>query len=442
VSGFLLLASVLVLRGATVHTAEGPAIPNGVVVIDGGKIAAVGGPGTPVPEGADVLQLAGRHVAPAFFTPASLIGLSEIQAVRATVDVTEIGEFNAEARPEVAANFDSEAMPVTRSNGVLFAALVPRGSVLPGAASVITLEGWTRDDACVKCPAAIVVEWPEMMIDRSPNARPSAKTQEKRRDEALKTIREAFHSAAAWRKAKAAAGQPGVPAHDDIAPMAALVPALEGTMPLLIHADKKPQMEAALRFVDEELKEKKIRIVFLGGRDAPELAPTLAARGIPVIVDGTLRLPLRTDEPYDAPYALPGQLAKAGVLVAVTDSSRSAARVRDLPNHAAMAAAFGLDPLEALRAVTLNPARIYGVDDRIGSIAPGKDASIGVWTGDPLQITSNLVGLFRRGEALDLSDRHKRLWERYSKRPKPAMAIGSPPAPVAPAAPALPAPKK
>ena len=116
----------------------------------------------------------------------------------------------------------------------------------------------------------------------------------------------------------------------------------------------------------------------------------------------------------------------------MTDGSRGAAHVRDLPNHAAMAAAFGLDPLEALRAVTLNPARIYGLDERIGSIAPGKDASLSVWTGDPLQITSVLVGLYQKGEPLDLSDRHKRLWERYRNRPKPALP--APPVVVAPPA--------
>jgi imidazolonepropionase-like amidohydrolase len=426
VSGVLLVATVLVLKGATVHTAEGPALPNGVVVIEDGMIAAVGGAGTPFPDGAKVVDLTGKHVSPAFFTPASSIGLSEIGAVRATNDVTEIGEINPEARPEVAANFDSEAMPVTRSNGVLFAALIPRGSVLPGAASVVTLEGWTREDACVACPAAVVIEWPEMMIDRSVEARPSAKIQEQRRDEALKTIRDAFRNAASWKRAKAAAGKPGVPAHDDAAPMAALAPVLDGTVPLLIHADRKSQIEAALRFVDEELKDAKVRVILLGGHDAPKVAETLAERKIPVVVDGTLRLPYRTDEPYDASYALPGELAKAGVAVAITDGSRSAAQVRDLPNHAAMAAAFGLDPLEALRAITLVPARIYGVEGRIGSIAVGKEASLAVWTGDPLQITSGLVALLQKGVALDLSDRHKRLWERYRKRPKPEAASPAP----------------
>ncbi|MGE5347419.1 MAG: amidohydrolase family protein, partial [Acidithiobacillales bacterium] len=193
---------------------------------------------------------------------------------------------------------------------------------------------------------------------------------------------------------------------------------LEGKIPLLIRAARKSQMEAALRFVDEELKGEKVRVVFLGGDDAPEMARMLAARQIPVIVDGTLRLPLRTDEAYDAPYTVPARLAKAGVLVALTDGAESAARVRDLPNHAAMAMAFGLEPLEALRSVTLNPARIYGVADRIGSIAPGKDASFAVWTGDPLEITSNLVALYQKGVSLELSDRQKRLWEKYRNRPK------------------------
>ena len=429
-SGSVLLAAVLVLKGATVHTAEGPALRGGIVVVENGRITAVGGPETAVPPGAKVVDLSGKHVAPAFFTPASNIGLMEIPSVRSTVDVTEIGGINPEVRPEVAANFDSEEMAVTRSNGVLFAALVPRGSVLPGAASVVSLMGWTREDACVKCPAAIVVEWPELMIDRAPGARTSVRGQERRRDDAVRTIRDAFRGAAAWKKAKDAAGQPGIPAHDEIASMAALAPALEGKIPLMIHADRKPQIEAALRFVDEDLKEYPVRLILLGASDAASMAAKLAERKIPVIVDGTLRLPLRSDEPYDAPYALAGELAAAGVVVAITDGARSAEKVRDLPNNAAMAAAFGLDPLEALRAITLNPAKIYGVDDRIGSITVGKDASLAVWTGDPLQITSSLVALYQKGESLDLSDRHKRLWERYRKRPKPAAAATTaPPAP-------------
>lgn len=421
-----LLAAVLVLRGATVHTAAGPAIPNGVVVVEGGKIVAVGGPDTPVPAGATVVNASGRHVAPAFFAPASLVGLVEIPAVRATNDVTEIAEINPEARPDAAMNLDSETLPVTRSNGVLFAALAPRGSTFPGAASVVALEGWTREDACVACPAAVLLEWPEMGIDRRADARPAAWAQEKRRDEALDLIRRTFRGAAEVRTARAAEGKAGVPAHDANAPYAALGAVLDGSIPLVVRAQRKTQIDAALRFLDEDLGGTRARMVILGGYDAPRSAAALAARRVPVILDTVLQLPLREDDAYDAPYAIAGELAKAGVLVAIGNgqSPMAAATTRDLPNHAAMAVSFGLDPLEALRAITLNPARIYGVDGRIGSLEKGKDASFAVWTGDPLRTESTLVALWDKGVALDLADRHKRLWERYEKRPKPAPAGG------------------
>jgi imidazolonepropionase-like amidohydrolase len=419
-----LLAAVLVLKGATVHTAAGPAIPNGTVVVEAGKIVAVGGPETPVPAGATVVDASGRHLAPAFFAPASLVGLVEIEAVRATNDVTENAEINPEARPDVALNLDSETLPVTRSNGVLFAALAPRGSTFPGAASVVTLNGWTREDACVKCPAAVLVEWPEMSIDRRPDARPPARTQERRRDEALDLIRRTFRSASAYRTARAAEGKAGVPAHDAVASLEALSAVLDGSIPLVVRAERKTQIDAALRFLDEDLKGEKVRLVLLGGYDAPMSAAALAERKIPVILDAVLELPLREDDPYDAPFAKAGELAKAGVLVAVGNgqTTMAAATTRDLPNHAAMAAAFGLDRLEALRAITLNPARIYGVDARIGSLEKGKDASFALWTGDPLLTSSVVTGLWDKGVALDLSDRHKRLWERYRSRPKPAAA--------------------
>lgn len=416
----LLLASVLVLKGATVHTAVGPAIANGVVVIAEGKILAVGGPETPVPAGADVVDVAGKHVAPAFFAPASLVGLVEIQAVRATNDVTEVGEINPEARPDAAMNLDSETLPVTRSGGVLFAALAPRGSTFPGAASVMTLNGWTREDACVKCPAAVLLEWPAMSIDRRPEARPAARVQERRRDDALELIRKTFRDAAAYRTAKTAEGRVGVPGHDEVVALSAMREVLDGSIPLVIRAERKTQIDAALRFLDEELKGEKVRPVILGGADAPKVAGALAARRIPVILDAVLTLPLREDDPYDAPFTRAAELTKAGVVVAIGNgqTTMAAATTRDLPNHAAMAAAFGLDRLDALRAITLNPAKIYGVDAKIGSLEKGKDASLAVFTGDPLLTESNVVALYDEGVPLDLSDRHKRLWERYRNRPK------------------------
>jgi len=421
-SGLAILAAVVVLKGATVHTAAGPKIADGVVVMTDGTLTAVGGPATPVPAGATVVDVTGKHLSPALVAPATLTGLIEIEAVRATVDVTEVGEINPEARPDVALNLDSESLPVARSNGVLFGLLVPRGSVVPGAASLVAFDGYTREDACVVCPAAVVLEWPEMLIDRAPGARPSVKRQEKRRDEALAKLREAFRAARAYRTAKGAEGKPGIPAHDADATFAALVPVLDGKVPLLVRASTRQQIEAVLRFVDEDLAGDPVRLVLLGAEDAPRLAERLAARKVPVILDGVQKLPRRSDDPYDAPFAIAGELARAGVPVAIGSGSGAsdAALTRTLPDHAATAAAFGLDRLEALRAVTLTPARIAGAEARIGSLEAGKEADVVVWSGDPLDGTSRVTALYHAGRALDLADRHSRLWERYKARPTPA----------------------
>lgn len=423
-SGSLLLASVLVLKGATVHPASGPAIPDGTVVVEDGRVAAVGGPELPVPEGAEVRDLAGKHLSPPLFVPATALGLVEIAALEPSVDVAETAGPRPDSRPDAAMNLDSELLPVARSGGLLHGLLVPSGSVLPGSAAAVRLNGWTREDACLACPAAVVVEWPRMAIDRSKDARPSARKQEKARDEAISTIRTAFRDAAAYRRAKAAeaSGGPVVPRD---ARLAALVPALDGTVPLLVRARTKREIEAVLRFVDEDLAappgQAPVRLVLLGAADAWRLAPRLGERKVGVVLDGTLVLPERPDEPYDTPFAAAGVLEKAGVLVAITNGSDAggAAQARELPVHAAVAAAHGLDRVAALRTITLNPARLFGLSASLGSIEPGKEASFAVWSGDPLDGRSAVEALFDRGAELDLSDRQKRLRDRYRDRPKP-----------------------
>ena len=440
-TGSLLLAAALVFKGATVHTAAAPPIENGVVVVEEGRIVAVGGPDTPVPDGATVVDVTGKHLAPPFFSAASLVGLAEIGAVKATVDVTEVGTINPEARPDVAFNLDSETLPVARANGVLYAALLPSGSVLPGSVSVMALDGWTREDACVRCPAAVALEWPRMSIDRSRGARPPAKKQEKARDEALATIRRAFQDARAFRAAKEAEGKPGVPAHDGVDSLAALVPVLEGKVPLLVKARTKAEIDAFLKLLDGDLASEKVRAVLVSGEDAVLVAPELARRGIPLVVDGTLELPERSDDPYDAAFTLPRDAAAAGLLVAVTAGSGldGAWGARNLPDHAARAAAYGLDRLEALRSITLNPARIYGVEDRIGSLEAGKDGSLAVWSGDPLEITSRLEALYLKGREVSLESRQTRLRDRYEARPRTGGVRPETPAvPAAAAAPSVP----
>jgi len=400
--------------GGTLHPVSGPDVANGTLLVRDGKIAAMGA-GLAVPPGAKVVDLKGGHLYPSLFPPLTGLGLVEISSVRATVDTTELGEINPQARPDFAMNFDSELLPVARSAGILIAGVAPLGGIVSGSLAAMKLEGWTREDATLKAPAAIVVRWPDLTIDRSPAARLSVRLQEKRRDEALQKLKDVFAEARAYARARAAEGKAGIPRHDDDPRLEALRPATEGKMPVIVVAQRVAQIRAALAWAREE----KLAIVLAGARDGWRVAADIAKANVPVIVEQPIELPTRQDEPYDANYACVGVLSKAGVRVAFTDGS-NASNARNLPHQAAAAVAFGFPREKAVEAMTLEPARILGVADRVGSLEPGKDATVIVTDGDILDLRTRVVAAYLDGRALDLSDKQKRLYERYKNRPKPA----------------------
>ena len=392
---------------------SGPDIAKGTVVFTDGKIVAVG-PNVSVPAGAKVVDVSGKHVYPSLIPAATNLGLVEIGAVRATVDVAEIGDINPDARADVAMNLDSEQIPVTRSAGVLVAGITPTGGIVSGSGAAMKLDGWTREDASLRSPAYLAVTWPDLSIDRSPQARFSVRIQEKRRDEAVAKLKDVFAEARAYGKARAAEGKAGIPRHDADPRLEALQPAIEGKLPVLVVADSLRQIRAALAWAKEE----NLRIVIGGGRDAWRAAAELAQARVPVVLDPVIGLPARADEPYDAPFANAAVLAKAGVAVAISEGDSSF--VRNLAHQASVAMAFGLSPEKALQAITLEPARILGIADRVGSLEPGKDATLFISDRDVLDFRYNVIAAYVDGRALDLSDRHKRLYERYRSRPKPA----------------------
>ena len=407
-----LSAETIVLIGGTVHPVNGPDIPKGTVVITDGKIAAVGANVT-APAGAKLVDVSGKHVYPSLVAAATNLGLIEIGAVRATVDIAEVGEINPQARADVAMNFDSELLPVTRSAGVLVAGVTPTGGIVSGSGAAMKLDGWTREDAAIRSPAYVTVTWPDLSIDRSPQSRFSVRIQEKRRDEAVAKLKDVFADARAYLSARGAEGKTGIPRHDADPRLEALSPAIEGKIPVLVIADSLLQIRAALAWAKEE----HLKIVIGGGRDAWRVATELAQAGVPVVLDPVIGLPTRADEPYDAPFAAPRILSKAGVRVAITEGDSSFAR--NLAHHASVAMAFGFPREKALEAITLEPARILGIADRVGSIEPGKDATLFVSDRDVLDFRYNVVAAYVDGRPLDLSDRHKRLYERYKNRPKP-----------------------
>ena len=406
---------VFSIVGAVVHPVSGPDIAKGTVVVRDGKIVSVTAGGLADPGGPTV-DGSGRHVYPSLFPPLTALGLSEIGAVRATVDKSELGEINPDARASVAVNFDSELLPVARSGGILVAGVTPTGGLLSGSVAAMKMEGWTREDATLKDPAAVTVFWPDLSIDRSPTASVSVKTQEKRRDAAVEKLKSAFRDARAYAKAHAAEGKAGVPRHAADVKLAALVPAVEGRIPVVVAANQLAQIRDALQWAKEE----GLRLVIWGGADAWRIAAELAAADVPVVVDSPLDLPRREDEPYDTTFANAGRLARAGVRVLFNEGGDDGSNVRNLPHLVATAVTFGFPAEKAVAGMTLEPARLLGVADRVGSLEPGKDATFILTDGDILDLRSHVVAAYLDGRALDLTDKQKRLYEKYRNRPKPA----------------------
>ncbi len=412
-------AEVLALTGGTVHPVTGPAIPNGTVVVDGGRITAVGA-GVSVPSGARVVDCSGRHVYPGFVHANTMLGLQEISTIQGADDTQETGLVNPNQRAEVMYNPDSDFLPVARLNGITSVLSIPGGGSVRGTSALMHLDGWTQEDIAVRAPVALHVQWPNMTPIRAFFETRTDEEQARARDEAIRVITDAFHDARAYWKARAAGGR-GVPRHDGDVRWDAMRRALRGEIPVAFHCDALNQIRAVLKFCDEQGLS---NVVLLGGYDSWRVADELKRRNVAVIVAGVLAQPNRSYDPYDAAFALAGRLAAAGVRYCIADDGGGggAMNARNLPQHAAMAAAFGLPRDEALKAVTLYPAQILGAGDRLGSIEPGKAADLQVTDGDPLEVTTRCEQVIVAGRLVPMESRQTRLFRRYDERPRGAKA--------------------
>ena len=409
-------AETIVLAGATVHPVSGPVIENGTVVMRDGRIAAVGA-NVETPAGATVVPCNGKHVYPGIISPLTVLGLTEVGSVLGTNDWEETGSVNPNVRTEVQINPESDLIPVTRVNGITSALVVPRGGAIAGTSALIHLDGWTEEDMTVRAPVGLHVFWPAMTPVRAWWETRSDEEQKKQRDANIDSLNRSFNEARAYWKARKAEGKDGVPRHDRDIKWESLDLALRGEIPVLIHASALNQIRAALRFVDEQ---KLPRVVLVDADDSWRIADELRRRNIAVICGATLALPSRSGEPYDVAMSLPGKLAAAGVRFCLSDGGGpfTAPNARNLPYHASMAAAFGLSKEDALKSVTLYPAQILGVGDRLGSLEPGKIADVIVTTGDPLEITTSIERVYIGGRPISLENRQTRLFHKYEARPR------------------------
>ena len=392
--------------GATIHPVSGPEIASGTIVFENGKVSVIGA-GVPVPAGAEVIEAAGKHVYPGLVSANTVVGLTEIGAARATVDVQEAGAINPNVRSATSVNPDSELLPVARSNGILSSHVVPEGGLISGQSAVMRMDGWTAEAMTFRSPAALHVRWPNLTINRDPRARKSAEDQQKDIDKAEKTIRDAFEIARSYWSARKAAS---ADFKSDLR-WEAMMPVFEGKLRVFVHAATSAQMEAALAWA----KQAQLKITIVGGNDAWRLAPQLKESDTPVVIALATALPLRRDDTYDSGFTNAARLHEAGVRFCIATAGRSseAPHDRNLPYEAAMASAFGLPRDVALKAVTLYPAQLLGVADQLGSLEVGKAATLMITNGDPLDLPTAVEAAFIDGRRIDLTNRQTRLRDKY-----------------------------
>ena len=403
---------VLLING-TIHTITGATIENGQLLFENGKILAIGKE-LKTPPDCEVLDITDKHVYPGMISPDSSIGHIEINSVRATVDTGELGDLNPSLRAEVAVNPDSEVIPVTRANGVLFAHVTPltsRGGRIAGKSALIKLDGWTTEEMILEAPVSMRLSWPRdpqvRVFDIEPSSIANPKKAEETYAESIKKLEEAFDDARAFTKAKSVQG-------DRLAVdlgMEAMEPVLNGELPVHIEASTARQIRDAVLWANKE----GVNAVIVGGYDAWRVTDLLKQYDIPVIVGRVNSPPTRRWESFDSRFKNAAKLHAAGVRFAIGYSNREA-NERNLPYEAGKAVAHGLPLKEALKALTIYPAEILGVSDRIGSLEVGKDASLIVTSGNPMDVRTNVEMAFIDGRAVDLSSRHTQLYNKYEQR--------------------------
>ncbi len=405
------------IRNARIVTVTGAVIEKGTVVIANGKITAVGA-SVSVPSGAKVIDATGLSVYPGLIDAGSSLGLEEISSVAGGQDTSEIGNNNANIHVDVAIHSSSTHIPVTRVNGITTALTMPQGGMIAGQSALINLNGWNWKEMLLKTPVAMHINWPGgrgggggggFAFFAAQQGGGNARRQQETQIEELKKI---LVEAKAYADAKdARAKDASLPKQDVDLKKEALIAVVRGQMPVIVHLQLARDIKRAVEFADEM----KLKMIIAGGIEAHKVADLLKAKNIPVIVGPIVQNPVNEDDPYDSPFANAGLLSKAGVKIAF--QTQASAEARDLPYHAGMASAFGLPKEEALKAVTIYPAEIFGVADKVGSIEQGKVANLIVTDGDPLEILTQIKYLFIAGHQVPLSSKHTELYEKYKARP-------------------------
>jgi imidazolonepropionase-like amidohydrolase len=391
--------------GATAHIGNGQVIENAVIVFENGKITRIGAAGTTQTAG-KVIDAKGKHVYPGFIAPNSTLGLVEVDAVRATKDEQETGSFNPHVRSLIAYNTESKVVESCRPNGILTAQITPRGGRVSGTSSIVQLDAWNWEDAAIKADDGIHLNWPtNFSRGRWWLGEPRGLTANKEYAKQVQIIQDGFKEASSYLKGSRS------PKH---LPYEAMEQLINGSQTFFVHVDTEKGILDAIDFA----KQNKLKLVIIGGYHAHKIATTLQQNDVPVLLHRTHSVPNMDDEDYDLSYKKAKILTDAGVLVGLENSGQmERMNTRNLPFLAGTVAAHGLDKEKALQLITSNTAKILGIDDRLGTLETGKDATLFISEGDALDMRTNiLTHAFIQGRMLNLETHQTKLWQRYMKK--------------------------
>jgi len=399
----------ITLANATVHVGNGTVIANGFVTFESGKITAVGANAPAAP--GKVIDIKGKHVYPGLILSVSQLGLVEISSVRATIDQTELGLYNPNIRSIVAYNSDSKVINTLKSNGILFANVVPQGGTISGSSSVVQLDAWNWEDAIYRADGQVHMNMPSLFFRPNPFAAFFGLAETRNANDVIKEglnrieeMKNFFREARGYGKETS---------HNKTNLKFEAVKGLfEKKQKLFVHCDIVKEMLIAVDFATEF----GFDVVIVGASESWQIADLLKQNNIAVILGQQHSLPTMADDDVDQPYKAATYLQNAGVLYAINDEDGST-RGRNLPFNAGTAVAYGITKEQALTAITFNAAKILGIDSRTGSIEVGKDANIVISEGDILDMkTSIITHAFIQGRQVSLEDKHKQLFERYKQK--------------------------
>ena len=396
------------IMGGIAHLGTGEKIENSLIVIRDGKFDLVADASVVRidPSAFDtIIRAYGKHIYPAFIAPNTTLGITEIDAVRASKDYNEVGSYNPNVRSQIAYNTDSKIIKTVRTNGVLVTQTTPRGGVISGLSSVMYLDGWNWEDATLKADDGIHLNWPSSFNTSGWWAEPGKTSKNKNYDDRVKEIKNYFEIAKSYSQ-------------DDSKMDLELVSIKElfkGTRNLYIHANYAKDIRESVRFF------KKIginNIVIVGGRDALNAISILKENNISIILERVHSLPVNEDAAIDQFYKLPSQLSENNILFCLSYSGdMEAMGTRNLPFTAGTAVAYGLDMEKAIASISLNTAIILGIEKTTGSIEIGKNATFFISSGDALDMRTNNIELsFIKGIPVDLNNHQKELFEKYKNR--------------------------